>query len=304
MIIPMLCTLNILLADDGSKHSQAAVQLLEDLRLDEESCIMALRVFTPTDTSKVWAIENALEVTVEKLKNQGKCISSKLLLGHPAETIIEVAKNHQASMIVIGAKGLRATLGILLGGVVQQVTEHAQRPILVVRAPYTGLKRVLLTVDGSEESNKMLHCIGDFPFPADTKFDILHISPPVPSEQELMQLQYQTSTLDASYIVPIDKIREETKKRAKREEEAGKKILADARKNLQEKGIDAQISLISGDGATEIIHYAKDQDIDLIVCGGRGLGPVRSWILGSVSRKLLHYAPCSVLVVKGNDEDA
>ncbi len=304
MITPTLCTQNILLADDGSKHSQAAVQLLDDLLLDEQSHIIALRVFTTADATNVWALEKDLEVTVEKLKKQGKQVDSELVLGHPAETIIKVAKKHDVSMIIIGAKGLRATLGIFLGGVVQQVTEHAKRPILVVRAPYTGLKRILLTVDGSEESNKMIHCIGDFPFPASAEFDILHVSPPVPSEQEIMHLQYHTSALDASFAVPIDDIRGEIQNRAKKEEEFGKKVLTEARESLQEKSIDAKTSLISGDGATEIIQYAKDRNVDLIVCGGRGLGPVKSWILGSVSRKLLHYAPCSVMVIKGEREDA
>jgi nucleotide-binding universal stress UspA family protein len=48
----------------------------------------------------------------------------------------------------------------------------------------------------------------------------------------------------------------------------------------------------------EIIHYARSNAIDLIACGSRGLSPVASWLLGSVSRKLVHYANCSVLIVK------
>ena len=44
----------------------------------------------------------------------------------------------------MGAKGLRATLGILLGGVAQTVVEYANWPVLVVRAPFEGLHKVLL----------------------------------------------------------------------------------------------------------------------------------------------------------------
>jgi nucleotide-binding universal stress UspA family protein len=53
-----------------------------------------------------------------------------------------------------------------------------------------------------------------------------------------------------------------------------------------------------GDAATEIIQFARQHEIDLIVSGSRGLSPVTSWLLGSVSRKLVHYASCSVLIVK------
>jgi len=56
--------------------------------------------------------------------------------------------------------------------------------------------------------------------------------------------------------------------------------------------------LTRGDAATEIIRYARDNEVDLIIAGSRGLSQVRGWLLGSVSRKLVHYAPCSVLVVR------
>ena len=36
----------------------------------------------------------------------------------------------------------------------------------------------------------------------------------------------------------------------------------------------------------------------MVVCGSRGLSAVSGWLLGSVSRKLVHYAGCSVLIVK------
>ncbi len=301
MITPSLCTLNILLADDGSPHSKAAIKLLGDLPLNEQSLIKALRVFTPADTADVWLLERTLDLTEKALKEQGKRVESEIVLGHPAEKIIEVSEKHNASMIVIGAKGLRATFGILLGGVVQQVVEHADLPVLVVREPYNGLKRVLFTVDGSEQSNNMIECMGDFPFPEGVEFDVLHVAPPIPSEQEI--LQFWPSGLDISYTVPVDEISERIEERAKEEETRGKKILLEARENLLEHGLEAQISFMRGDGATEIIEYARDRRTDLIVSGGRGLGPVRSWVLGSVSRKLLHYAPCSTMVVKSKQEE-
>mgnify|MGYP002713132389 CR=1 FL=1 len=300
MITPNLCTLNILLADDGSEHSQAAVQLLGDLPLEAQSRIKALRVFTPSDTSRVWLLEKALKETEAALQGEGLSVESELVMGHPAEKIIETAKAMDASLIVIGAKGLRATLGILLGGVVQQVAEHAEHPVLVVRAPYKRIKHVLLAADGSEESKKMIACMGTFPLPAGVEFDVLHIAPPIPSEQEIVQ--YWPSGLDVSFTVPIEEIREQIKERAEREEENGKRILTEAMALLKKSGIQAKSTFMRGDAATEIIEYAEAHKTDLIVSGGRGLGPVRSWLLGSVSRKLLHYAPCSVMVAKGEKE--
>jgi len=55
----------------------------------------------------------------------------------------------------------------------------------------------------------------------------------------------------------------------------------------------------SGDAATEIIEYVKKNNLDLVVAGSRGLSRVRSCLLGSVSRRLVHYSGCSVLIGRG-----
>jgi nucleotide-binding universal stress UspA family protein len=68
---------------------------------------------------------------------------------------------------------------------------------------------------------------------------------------------------------------------------------------LKSSGVQATSILKRGDAATEIIEYVKANHVDLIAAGSRGLSQVRGWLLGSVSRKLLHYAGCSVLIVKG-----
>ena len=59
---------------------------------------------------------------------------AELLTGYPAEQISEYAAKFIPDLIVLGAKGRRATLGILLGGVVQQIVEYAEDPVLVGEA--------------------------------------------------------------------------------------------------------------------------------------------------------------------------
>jgi len=86
--------------------------------------------------------------------------------------------------------------------------------------------------------------------------------------------------------------------RARQEELAGQALLARFKAHLQAAGIPATHVLRRGDAATEIIEHARSTHVDLIVAGSRGLSPMKAWLLGSVSRKLVHYAGCSVLVVK------
>jgi nucleotide-binding universal stress UspA family protein len=86
------------------------------------------------------------------------------------------------------------------------------------------------------------------------------------------------------------------------EERQAQELLARAVETLQASGLQVTSVLKRGDAATEIIHYAQDQKIDLIVAGSRGLSRVAGWLMGSVSRKLVHYAGCSVMIVKGASE--
>jgi len=60
----------------------------------------------------------------------------------------------------------------------------------------------------------------------------------------------------------------------------------------------AEIALLSGNPFLEIIRYAKAHDIDLIVMGTHGRGPIAHMLLGSVAEKVVRKSPCPVLTVR------
>jgi nucleotide-binding universal stress UspA family protein len=60
----------------------------------------------------------------------------------------------------------------------------------------------------------------------------------------------------------------------------------------------ARVALLSGSPFIEIIRYAKANDIDLIVMGTHGRGPIAHMLLGSVAEKVVRKSPCPVLTVR------
>ena len=52
------------------------------------------------------------------------------------------------------------------------------------------------------------------------------------------------------------------------------------------------------DTASAIVEVAKASNADLIVMGTRGMTELKSLVLGGVANKVVHHAPCSVLLVR------
>jgi nucleotide-binding universal stress UspA family protein len=68
----------------------------------------------------------------------------------------------------------------------------------------------------------------------------------------------------------------------------------------QANGIDATFRIVTAAAPTAahaIAEVAREVDADTIVAGTRGHTPVAGLLLGSVAQRLLHIAPCPVLVV-------
>ena len=288
---------NVFIAIDGSKHSLASIDLLKSLNLSGESRITLLAVVESLKSPHYYQFTRAIAEAEASLSILPFKINKHILQGHPAGELVRYADANKPDLILMGAKGLRATLGILLGGVAQQVVEHASWPVLVTRAPYEGLNRVLLVLDGSPCSENALSYSLSFPFPPPTQIIILHVLPPLVSEQEIMSATWATG-LEAVSTRPY--LQEEITKAQQEEEIKGRELVQRAEEALGKQGFSVSSHLLRGDAATEILAYIGEHKIDLIVAGSRGLSPISSWLLGSVSRKLVHYASCSVLIVKGN----
>ena len=136
-------------------------------------------------------------------------------------------------------------------------------------------KKILVPLDGSKYSEKVLERVSDLVRAFDSKIILLYvIEKPLP-----------INFLDRKeYLSILQKF--------------GNKTLNKANDSLSKNGITAKTLLKKGNIVSEIEKVAKNEKCDLIVVGSKGLGAVTRLLLGSVSNKLAQYSPCSLLIVK------
>ncbi|MDS4013947.1 MAG: universal stress protein [Candidatus Accumulibacter sp.] len=75
----------------------------------------------------------ALRVARDHLAAAGLVYSSHVLVGETAPSIVDYAKTHACTLIVMGARGLGALAGMLLGSVTTRVIHLTDLPVMVVK---------------------------------------------------------------------------------------------------------------------------------------------------------------------------
>jgi len=294
-------TFSILLAVDGSENSVDAARLVRSLPLSPGSRVAIVGVLSPGRSPYEAPLRDGMEKAQQIIAEGGIETSSCLLHGHTAKALVEYADDYQPDLITVGATGLHTTLKVLLGGVAQQVVEYARWPVLVVRAPFQGIRRVLLAADGSPYTRLSAEYLAQFPLPQGAEVNVMHVLPPLP-DLERIQSYLGYHSRHSLHIPPPAALQiDEQKKQA--EELQARALINDTRAILEKAGLETKSVILRGDPANEILDYSQKKKMDLVVAGSRGLSAIKGWWWGSVSRKLVHHAACSTLFVRGRPEE-
>ena len=149
----------ILVPIDGSEHADKALDYALDLAEKYDASIKILNVVpTPlipgyvspatvgsTPSLPIWAgtyskelKENSEKMLYKELKeakknNPNLKISTKLLVGQPADKIVETAKEGNFDIIVMGSRGIGGIKEFFLGSVSHGVSNDAECPVLIVK---------------------------------------------------------------------------------------------------------------------------------------------------------------------------
>ncbi len=76
------------------------------------------------------------------------------------------------------------------------------------------------------------------------------------------------------------------------------KYLAGVASRLQEDGLKAGVAVLVGNPAEEILKFAREQNVDLIIMASRGKSGFSRWDMGNIADKVVRASESPVLLVK------
>jgi nucleotide-binding universal stress UspA family protein len=283
----------VVIASDGSAGAEEAAWLLSHLPHREK---LKLTVVTVLQIPPVYAhgSPNSMSQSVDREREaanrafervssmfEGANVELQHVIreGHRGKAIVDVAREHQADFIVVGARGHSAVRRLLLGSISDYVATHAHCSVLVVRP--TGVregKRPIRIAFGYEDSDPAQTALAEF---CDTHWG-------GQSEVHLVSVVSYVSAFLNEIVVDVG----ETKA-------AATAALDRAVEQVGRCSPSVQPHLVESDHIGEgIIEFIEEHGIDLVVVGESSHSALGRVLLGSVSRFVLRHAPCSVWIAR------
>lgn len=294
----------ILLPLDGSDLGQQAIPYAEKLAGRLGSQIKLVHVMGPHENKysnmhKLYlqkiaeAIEKGTEQYAEKPGRDKIDIESIILAGDPAQEIVDYANKENIDLIVMSTHGRTGITRWALGSVADRVLRATRKPLALIRArnirpntlPQNIINRILVTLDGSEQSEVVLPYVEELASRIKAEVVLLHVLEP----------NYYVYTVGG---YNWDAYSEKQRKSMKAFYTDYLRGIAD---QFQKKEITAKYQVIFGIVAEVIIDFPEKIHADFVAMSTHGRSGVSRWVLGSVAERVLRAGNTSLFLVRESD---
>ena len=279
----------ILAAYSGTGNTEDLLKYLMLLPSLKNSSLNLLNVVSSKNISddemavKLEEGDQVLETTIAKLNINNNKVSKIVRQGEPKDTVLKVAKEINADLIMIGSRGLGRLESILKNSVSQYVFQLANRPMLLVKDDIyvKRIKKVMVAMDKSKAAQDALQ----------TALFLLR--------------DYEDGEIILTRINPdLDK-----KLNLSSEEMSNNPILAPAARKAKQMGIKYSCLVKGGKPAKQICKLVEEFDIDLLVLGSperrpsiaKSLPDLERLLGSSLSDYVRVNASCPVLLTRTDD---
>ena len=278
----------ILYADSGADNAQDMLKILLELPATKNSQLLILQVISPKTTQEKTEAESKAESKIDeliaKLGIQRDRVNWKVEEGEPKTTVLKVAKEIDADLIIMGSRGLGKLQSILSNSVSQYVFQLTDRSMLLVKDDIyvKKLKRVMVAIDKSPAATYAL----------DVALSMLQGY----KDAEIL-LTRVNPDLDPNLALS-------------KEDMENNPILAPAIAKVKRMGLDYQCLVTGGRPAQKICSLAEARNIDLLVLGSperrpsiaKNLPDIERLLGSSLSDYIRIKASCPVLLARKEEE--
>jgi len=271
-------------AERAFSHAAHLAEVL-DAELHVLHVIEALDTSQSTEDPEQVAVhmDQHLQGAQETLGLSIEFVEAQVTKASAADGILTYADNQQIDLIVMGTHGRRGMRRLLLGSVAEEVVRVASCPVCTVgvkaQTPvHPAFERFLVPVDFSDYSAQALRLARELASRTGGRLHVLHVL-----EEAQIPGVYE---LESAYVNTPEAKQRTREQLVEWIEEVG--------------GPDVPYSVHARFGypARDIIDYAKNRSLDLIVIATHGRVGMERMLLGSVAEKVLRSATSPVLCVR------
>lgn len=225
--------------------------------------------------------DTILDYAEEEIKNLGLQIGNRIKnCGSAIESILEQSEKEKYDLILMGSHGKKG-IQKWLGSVSQEIINSSKISNYIAKKE-NNKKKVLFTTDGTECS---LSVIGEIISDIELSDKEVHIC----MVNEDPNLLFLEGTLDTNWLLDIQK----------QQYMYASNAIESIKKIIESRGIEVnQSAILTGIPAQEIINYAKNNEIDLIILGSRNKSKMDRFLMGSVSKRILENVVSDIWLVR------
>lgn len=268
--------MKFLLCTDGSPHTAQGLDMGVRIAQRAASAVEVLVVDERGPQARLMGEEAAAA-----LEKTGIPTIVRRRDGQIAEELVRQAGATPYDLVVIGSRGRKGAVRLLLGSLALHVSEHTPAPVLIVKGRARDIERVLICSSAGPASEHTISFAGRLAHELDASVTLLHVMSQLPLTRDAVM-----DDLGASA--------EELIRRGSREGVHLSRMLA----LLAGMGVTAQAAVRHGMVQNQVIAESRKGRYDLLVIGTHITPGLNGRLIDDLSRDILLAANRPVLVVR------
>ena len=231
------------------------------------------------------AVEDRLAALAERVRrDSGLAVEAITEVGPPGPHLVDMARQAEADVIVIGTRGLTGLKHLVLGSTAEHVVRRADCPVVTVHPgddPISGpMERVVVPTDLSEDAESAVETL-----------DLLFGD----GDRPAIDLVFADSTPPYLESMSHEELAAHHQPDARREElEASLGPLVE---NIRGRGFDVEVFVVDGAAVEALVAHAEHRGADLIAMSTHGRSALVNALLGRTAQRVVQHATCPVVTV-------